>query len=352
MRLEDFDYDLPEELVAQHPLKDRAQSRLLVLSREDNGIRHLCFSDMKGFLRRGDLLVLNDTKVIPARLEAKKKTGGRVEILLVERGTQAKLGSSETSGVLVWRCLISPFKGLKYGVNVSLDRGIEAVVRGRDEEGLWLVEFRGEGLSEGLLLRTGRVPLPPYIKRSPVEADSARYQTVFAKNPGAVAAPTAGLHFTETLLREIEGMGVGVSYITLHTGPGTFLPVRREEITGHKMPAERYYITADVSERIENTKKNGRRIIAVGSTVARTLETVFKDGIDKPALEGRTGLFIYPGFTFRATDALITNFHLPRTTLMMLVSAFADMELIKKAYKEAVRERYRFFSYGDCMLIL
>lgn len=339
MELKDFDFNLPEDLIAQHPLEQRDSSRLMVLNRSERSVSHRQFRDIKEYFREGDLLILNNTKVIPTRVYGKKHTGGRLEFLLIER----LKGEKE-----VWRCLIKNSKGLKKGSRFTLDNGIEAIVAGVDEEGLWNCEF-----SQILDLEAiGRIPLPPYIRREADEEDRIRYQTVFAGVNGAVAAPTAGLHFTEEILGELKGKGVGIDYITLHTGPGTFMPVRVDNIQEHKMLKERYEISPQVFERIANAKKEKRRVIAVGTTSTRALEASVRDGFESPRLEGSTDLFIYPGFEFKVIDALLTNFHLPGSTLIMLVSAFAGHDFLLKAYSEAVEEKYRFFSYGDAMLIV
>ena len=333
MQLKDFDYPLPEELIALRPLTERAASRLLVLDRATGAISHNRFSDITALLRPGDLLVLNDTLVIPARISGAKPTGGRVEVLLVER--------LEGPGDR-WSCLV---KGLK-GDKILFGDAIEAAVVRSGADGLYTLSFSGLG-GQSPAERLGAVPLPPYIKRPPDGADIARYQTVFAVNAGAVAAPTAGLHFTEELLDEISGAGVEVAFITLHVGPGTFVPVRVDDIERHKMMQERYSISAEVAKSIERARAEGRRIVAVGTTTVRALEAWGAGG----AREGRTDIFIYPGFEFKVVQALVTNFHLPCSTLLMLVSALAGRELIMKAYAEAIKERYRFFSYGDAMFI-
>lgn len=344
MRLKDFEYDLPEELIAQHPLKDRDASRLMVLNRTNGSIEHKAFRDIGDYLKEGDLLILNNTKVIPTRLLGFKPTGGKIEIFLIRKTREDKEGE-------VWKCLAKPSKRLKPGVKLSFDGGLEAEVVGNlPDEGLWECGFKKS--LEGELEKFGKVPLPPYIRRQADEADSIRYQTVFADEKGAVAAPTAGLHFTVDLLNELKKKGVDVRYITLHTGPGTFMPVRAEEVTLHKMLGEAYNIGQDVFEAVKKAKEEKRRVIAVGTTSTRALEASFKDGFDDPKLTGETDLFIYPGFRFKVIDGLLTNFHLPESTLIMLVSAFAGLENVLKAYKLAVEEKYRFFSYGDAMLII
>lgn len=338
MDLKDFTFDLPERLIAQEPLPERDSSRLMTLSRKDGSLSHRLFMDFPGLLRPGDLLVLNDTKVIPTRLLGVKPTGGRVELLLVEKTSSAPEE---------WKCLAKPAKGLKPGTIVLFDDGVEAEMTGQDEEGLTTCRFSAPLDLE----RIGRVPLPPYIRRQATDADSSRYQTVFAGSEGAVAAPTAGLHFTGKLLDEIRARGVEVRALTLHTGPGTFMPVRVENIKEHRMMKERYRIDQGVFSSVVKAKEEGRRVVAVGTTSTRALEAAFATGFDNPALEGSTGLFIYPGYSFRVVDALLTNFHLPESTLLMLVCAFACREFVLEAYRQAVGMEYRFFSYGDAMFI-
>lgn len=341
MRTQDFDFHLPEELIAQRPLPERDRSRLMVLSRSTGAIEHRLFTDIASCLKPGDVLVLNDTKVIRARLEARKSTGGRVEVLLVRMCWSEGVREG-------WICLIRNSKGLEKGALLHLDGGIEAEVLGRDEEGLWTCSFT-KGLSDSIE-RLGKVPLPPYIRREADSEDVARYQTVFARESGAVAAPTAGLHFTQGLLDEVRNMGVEVRRLTLHTGPGTFMPVRVDDISTHRMLKERYTIGKETFDAVTRAKAEKRRVIAVGTTSARALESAFSG--EAPALRGDTALFIYPGFEFRAVDALITNFHLSGSTLIMLASAFAGHKPLMGAYKEAIRQRYRFFSYGDAMFIV
>jgi len=337
MDLKDFTFDLPEHLVAQEPLPERDSSRLMTLSRKDGSVAHLSFRDFPGLLKPGDLLVLNDTKVIPTRLLGAKPSGGHVELLLVER---------TSSSPEEWKCLARPGKGLKPGTVVLFD-GVEAVMTGQDEEGLFTCRFQAPLDLE----RIGHVPLPPYIRRKATDADSRRYQTVFAGVDGAVAAPTAGLHFTAKLLDEVKGRGVEVCTLTLHTGPGTFMPVRAERIEEHRMMKERYRIGEGVLASVVKAKEEGRRVVAVGTTSTRALEAAFASGLGAPVPEGSTGLFIYPGYSFRVVDALLTNFHLPESTLLMLVSAFAGREHVLEAYRQAVERGYRFFSYGDAMFI-
>ena len=342
MDLRDFTFDLPESLIAQEPLAERDSSRLMTVSRKTGAIGHRLFRDLPEYLKPGDLLVLNDTKVIPTRLIGAKPTGGKVELLLVEK---------TPSGAEEWKCLARPAKGLKHGTKVLFEGAgvvVEAEMLGQDDEGLFVCRFSGALDLE----RLGQVPLPPYIKRVATDADSRRYQTVFAGVDGAVAAPTAGLHFTEQLLDGIKSMGVEVCRVTLHTGPGTFMPVRSEKIEEHRMMRERYRIDESVFSAVVKAKEEGRRVVAVGTTSTRALEASAQGGFASPVLEGSTSLFIYPGYRFRVVDALLTNFHLPESTLLMLVSAFAGRELVLDAYREAVKKEYRFFSYGDAMFII
>jgi S-adenosylmethionine:tRNA ribosyltransferase-isomerase len=337
MDLRDFTFDLPERLIAQEPLGERDSSRLMTVSRKTGAIDHRFFKDLPEFLRAGDLLVLNDTKVIPTRLIGARPTGGKVELLLVEKTSEVPEE---------WKCLARPARGLKPGTKVSFG-GVAGEMLGQDEEGLFICRF-----SSALdLMKIGRVPLPPYIRREATVADSSRYQTVFAGVDGAVAAPTAGLHFTERLLDAIKARGVEVCRVTLHTGPGTFMPVRSEKIEEHRMMRERYRIGEPVFSSVVKAKEEGRRVVAVGTTSTRALEASVAGGFSSPVLEGSTNLFIYPGYRFKVVDALLTNFHLPESTLLMLVSAFAGRELVLEAYREAVKKEYRFFSYGDAMFI-
>ncbi|MFZ3071805.1 MAG: tRNA preQ1(34) S-adenosylmethionine ribosyltransferase-isomerase QueA [Thermodesulfobacteriota bacterium] len=334
----DFDYFLPEELIAQYPIERRDESRLMVIHRDSGAIEHKNFPDIIGYLREGDLLVLNDTKVMPARLIGKKSTGGKVELLLI-----SMVGDSD-----LWRCMVKPEKGIKSRARFFFADGFSAEAIEKDETGYWIFRLDGEDIKEKIQ-RHGKIPLPPYIRREAEEIDKTRYQTIFAEKEGAIAAPTAGLHFTDAIFEEIKKKGVLIRYVTLHTGPATFLPVR--DVASHKVPAEHYIIGKDVSLEIIKAKEEKRRVVAVGSTVTRTLEAAFLKGFENPILEGETDLFITPGFEFKVIDALITNFHLPKSSLLMMVSAFVGKDFILKAYKEAVEKRYRFFSYGDCMMI-
>ena len=341
MNLHDFYYDLPQELIAQDPLEDRSSSRLLVLHRETAEGEHRIFRDIVEYLKPGDCLVINDTKVIPARLMGVKEgTGAGIEVLLLKR----KEGN-------VWETLVKPGKKARPGARILFGDGLlKGEVIDVVEDGNRLIRFEYEGIFEEILDQLGQMPLPPYITHQ--LKDKNRYQTVYAKHDGSAAAPTAGLHFTPELLRQIEEMGVSIAHVTLHVGLGTFRPVKVENIQEHHMHSEFYVVEEDQAELINRTKKEGGRVIAVGTTSCRTLESATgEDGILK-AGSGWTDIFIYPGYQFRMIDALITNFHLPESTLMMLVSAFAGRELIMETYAEAVKERYRFFSFGDAMFIV
>ncbi len=338
MRPEEFLYPLPEELIARYPAERRDASRLMVLHREDGRVEHRRFPQIVDYLREGDLLVLNDSRVIPARLRGRKPTGGHIELLVVKE---------QRAGL--WQCMAKPARGLKKGVRIDIAEDFHATVEEREKDGFFLMSFSLP--LKDALSRCGEVPLPPYIRRAPEPIDRERYQTVFAKHNGSVAAPTAGLHFTEKVLEEIRSKGVELHHITLHTGPGTFLPVRERDIEKHRLHPEYYRVTPEVFDAIKRAKKEGRRIIAVGTTVTRTLETVFSNE-HNPVLEGETSLFIYPGYSFRVVSSMVTNFHLPGSTLIMLVCAFAGKDTIMRAYRIAIKEKYRFYSYGDCMLII
>ena len=339
LKLSDFDYDLPEFLIAQEPSSVRDRSRLMILKREAGGIKHSIFSDIEHYLVPGDLLVLNNTKVFPCRLLAKKPGGGKAEIFLL----------SEIERNL-WDALVKGGVGASKRLNIA--PGIEAEVVNESNEGTRSVRFYGVNDIRGVLPEIGKTPLPPYIKRSPFPCDRERYQTVYAAHEGAVAAPTAGLHFTGELLQRLESQGVDFVMVTLHVGPGTFQPVRSEVIVDHRMLQERYSISADSAASINLAKANGRRVIAVGTTSVRTIETASRDDGTVASGEGYSDLFIHPGYRFKVTDGIITNFHLPKSTLLMLVSAFAGRENILSAYRAGVTEKYRFYSYGDAMLIL
>ncbi|ANU41309.1 tRNA preQ1(34) S-adenosylmethionine ribosyltransferase-isomerase QueA [Flavonifractor plautii] len=340
MKTADFDFYLPEELIAQTPLERRDASRLLVLDKETGATRHMHFFDLPTLLRPGDCLVLNDSRVLPARLLGHREpTGGAVEVLLlIDRGDK------------VWECLVRPGRKLKPGTRLSFgDGSLKAEVMEVCEGGNRLVRFEYEGIFLETLERLGKMPLPPYIKAE--LSDPERYQTVYSREVGSAAAPTAGLHFTRALLEQVQEMGVKVCYVTLHVGLGTFRPVKEEEITDHEMHSEYCMISAETAETINRTKREGGRVICVGTTSCRTIESwAAEDGTLKECA-GWTNIFIYPGYRFKALDCLITNFHLPESTLIMLVSALAGREHVLAAYKEAVEQRYRFFSFGDAMFI-
>ena len=346
MTLDEFDYELPRERIAQHPLPRRDAARLLVLDRATGRLEDSGVGELAGWLDAGDLLVLNDTRVVPARLLGRKASGGRVELLLVER-----VAPDEP----VWRCLLRASRKPGVGARLELADDLSATVLGREADGLWLVGFESRSSSlgslEAALERAGRLPLPPYIERPPAEDDRERYQTVFARRPGAVAAPTAGLHFTPELLGALAAAGIGTAWLTLHVGPGTFEPVRSERVDDHVMHAEVFEIPEATADALRVARERGARIVAVGTTVVRALEHVAKRDGEVHAARGACDLFIRPGFRFRVVDALLTNFHLPRSTLLMLVAAFAGRERVLEAYAHAMRERYRFYSYGDAMLV-
>ena len=340
MKTSDFYFDLPEELIAQDPLEDRSSSRLMVLDKNTGEITHRIFRDITEYLHPGDCLVINDTKVIPARLiGAKEDTGAKIEILLLKRKEND-----------IWETLVKPGKKCRPGAKVVFGNGeLRAEILEVLEDGNRLVQFSYEGIFEEVLDRLGQMPLPPYITHK--LQDKNRYQTVYAKYEGSAAAPTAGLHFTKELLSQIESMGVEIARVTLHVGLGTFRPVKVENVLEHHMHSEFYQVTPEAADKINAAKKAGGRIISVGTTSTRTLESVAKeDGTIVPG-SGNTEIFIYPGYRFRAIDGLITNFHLPESTLLMLVSALAGKDHIMAAYAEAVKERYRFFSFGDAMFI-
>ncbi len=343
MKVSDFDYDLPESLVAQRPVEPRDASRLLVIPRDGGPLRHLRFGDLPELLAPGDLLVLNDTRVVPARLVGRKASGGKCELLLCE--------PLDPPGGARYRAMGQSSKALRPGTRVRFGN-LEAVIEATEGEGFFAVRFDRMGRElERALEREGRIPLPPYIRREPDAADRERYQTVLARVPGSAAAPTAGLHFTEALLSRLEARGVRRTTVTLHVGPGTFLPVRSEEVEGHRLHAERYSIGEEAVRAFADCRARGGRVVAVGSTAVRTLESAF-DGTGLLAGTGSTALFIVPGHRFRAVDGMVTNFHLPRSTLLMLVCAFAGRERVLAAYREAVARAYRFFSYGDATLVL
>ena len=340
LKKSDFYFDLPEELIAQDPLLDRSSSRLLVLDRESGEVEHHIFKEITGYLQSGDCLVLNNTKVIPARLLGKKAdTGAAVEVLLLKRHEND-----------VWETLVKPGKKCKPGARLDFGEGLlQAEVLDTVEEGNRLIRFEYEGIFEEILDKLGEMPLPPYITHK--LQDKNRYQTVYAKYEGSAAAPTAGLHFTPELLAEIEAKGVSIAYVTLHVGLGTFRPVKVDNILEHHMHSEYYQVSQEAADKINTVKKNGGRVICVGTTSCRTVESAAdENGLVQEGCDN-TEIFIYPGYRFKVLDALITNFHLPESTLVMLVSALAGRENVLHAYEEAIREKYRFFSFGDAMFI-
>ena len=341
MKTSDFFYDLPEELIAQDPLEDRTASRLLVLNRETGAVEHKIFSDVIDYLNEGDCLVINNTRVIPARLIGEKEgTGGKVEVLLLKRRAND-----------VWETLVKPGKKLRPGARVTFGDGrLKAEILEIAEEGNRLVRFYYEGIFEEILDSLGEMPLPPYITHK--LEDKEMYQTVYAKYDGSAAAPTAGLHFTKELLSKIEEKGIKIASITLHVGLGTFRPVKVDDVNNHHMHTEWYEVNAEAADIINETKRNGGRVICVGTTSCRTIESVADENGYMKAKTGETDIFIYPGYKFKVMDGLITNFHLPESTLVMLVSAFAGKENVLAAYETAVKERYRFFSFGDAMLLI
>lgn len=339
MNTEEFDYYLPEELIAQHPLKDRAAARFMTINRETGEVGHDYFYNVKNYLKPGDCLVLNDTRVIPARLYGvKEHTGGAIEFLLLTRRSQN-----------VWEVILKPGRKAKEGARFVFGEGkLVAEVKEVLDNGNRIVEFEYEGLFENVLDELGEMPLPPYITAK--LENKEMYQTVYSVHEGSAAAPTAGLHFTKELLAEIEEMGVKLAYLTLHVGLGTFRPVKVDNVEEHKMHSEFYSVSEECAKTVNDTIDNGGRVICIGTTSCRTVESAAENG-RLVAKSGWTDIFIYPGYEFKITQALITNFHLPKSTLIMLVSALSDKEKILNAYNIAVKERYRFFSFGDCMII-
>lgn len=344
-KLSSYDYDLPKDLIAQKPTKPRDHSRLLVLHKRSGCIEHKRFFEITDYLKEGDILILNNSKVFPARLiGSKQETGGKIEVFLLN-----KIKNN------VWQCLIGG-KGRKENLKILFAGKLAGVITKKNEDETWQVKFNQTGISfMKTIERIGQMPLPPYIKRNEkrsLRSDTSNYQTTFADNKkiGSVAAPTAGLHFTPALLRKIKKQGIDIVYITLHVGLGTFAPVKTDDITKHKMHSEFYSIKNSDRKKIIEAKKKKQRIITVGTTSTRTLESIFSHY--KKDISGWTDIFIYPGYRFKAVDAMITNFHLPKSTLLMLVSALADEKKIKNAYKEAIKHKYRFYSYGDAMLII
>ena len=342
MDLHDFYYDLPQELIAQDPLSDRSSSRLMVLDKKTGAIEHKIFKDIIDYLNPGDCLVINDTKVIPARLIGEKVgTRAAIEVLLLTRKDDLK----DT-----WEVLVKPGKKARVGAKISFGNGkLIGEIIDIVEEGNRLIQFTYDGIFEEILDELGQMPLPPYITHK--LEDKNRYQTVYATHEGSAAAPTAGLHFTKELLEKIKEKGIDIARVTLHVGLGTFRPVKEENILDHHMHSEFYMVEQKEADKINNARKNGHRVIAVGTTSTRTLESVAKEDGTIPACSGWTQIFIYPGYKFKAIDCLITNFHLPESTLVMLVSALAGREHVLHAYEQAVKEKYRFFSFGDAMFI-
>ena len=342
MKLTDYDYDLPEALIAQQPCPQRDASRLMVVDRGTRKIHHTQFSQIDEFLPTRSLLVINDTKVIPARLIGRKlPTGGKIEVLLTHQ-----------KGTNTWEALVKPGRRVTHGTRIVFGAGaLIGKVLAKSPRGLYTVRFKYDGDFQEILAQVGRVPLPPYIKREPNHTDTEEYQCVYAKEAGAIAAPTAGLHFTLDLMDKLKRGGIHQVPLTLHVGLGTFQPVKAEDIEMHEMHSEYFELSQSSADQINAAKREGRKIVAVGTTSVRALETVASNCSVNP-YQGYTDIFIYPGYQFKVIDALVTNFHLPKSTLLMLVSAFAGHEFIFKAYQEAIAQKYRFYSYGDAMLIL
>ena len=348
--IEDYDYNLPEELIAQKPVAARDQSRLLTLDRQSGKLSHHVFSELDTLLQASDVLVVNDTRVVPGRLVGKKETGGRIEILILNyaSGIQSPASSKQ------FECLIKASKPTRVGSRLFFSEHVQAIVTERIDEYIHCLKFSYKGEFADIIEKIGKTPLPPYIKRDgcqPPEADRSTYQTIYASRSGAIAAPTAGFHFTNELMRRLKVKGIRVAKITLHVGYGTFLPVRVNDIRKHRMHSEWFDIPKETASMVSEAKKDGRRVVAVGTTAVRTLEYAADESGDIRSKRGDCDLYIYPGYRFRVVDALITNFHLPKSTLLMLVSAFTDRDKILKAYETAIQERYRFYSYGDAMLI-
>ena len=340
MKTDDFDYELPLELIAQTPLENRSSSRLMIVDKENGNLKHEVFHNIVNYLNEGDVLVLNDTKVLPARIiGTKEETGAVIELLLLKNNQKDE-----------WECLVKPGKRVKVGTIISFGEGLlKAKCIGEKEEGIKDFELIYDGILYEILDKLGTMPLPPYIKEK--LDDQSRYQTVYAKNVGSAAAPTAGLHFTTELLNKIKQKGITICYLTLHVGLGTFRPVNVEDVTKHKMHSEFYSMSKETADILNKAKKNNNKIISVGTTTTRTLETVMNKYNEFCECSGWTDIFIYPGYEYKAIDGLITNFHLPKSTLIMLVSAFSSKDIILNAYKEAVNEKYRFFSFGDAMFL-
>jgi len=346
MDLKEFDYELPESLIAAYPSREREAARLLVVDRKSGALTHGVFAELGNFLDQGDLLVLNDTKVFPARLRGAKESGGKVEALLIERFPEKDRS--------LWIAMVDAAKKPAVGSRLGFGAELAAEVIGDLGRGRFALEFQHQGDFAALLEAFGEPPLPPYVrrKRATEGLDRDRYQTVYAAHPGAIAAPTAGFHFTPELFGKLRAKGIDKALLTLHVGPGTFQPVREQQIENHPMEGERYVVTAETADKINRAKQTGRRVVAVGSTTTRTLEWVARQRDEVVADEGIARLYIRPGDSFRVLDALITNFHLPASTPLILVAAFAGLDLVRRAYAEAIKKRYRFYSYGDAMLIL
>ncbi len=338
MNTSDFYFDLPENLIAQTPLLNREQSKLMVLDRKSGEVEHKTFIDVLEYINEGDCIVINDTKVIPARLYGRRQTGGAIELLLLNR-----------INLTTWETLLKPAKKIKIGEELIFSDKLTGKITEVKEDGNRIIEFSFDGVFEQILDELGEMPLPPYIYEKLEDKD--RYQTVYAKNDGSSAAPTAGLHFTDNVLKKLEEKGVKIARLTLHVGLGTFRPVQVTDTKDHKMHTEKYVVTKECADIINETKKNGGRVFSVGTTSCRTLETVADETGFMKEQSGETDIFIYPGVKFKVVDCLITNFHLPESTLIMLVSAFSSKEITLNAYNQAVKEQYRFFSFGDCMLV-
>lgn len=345
MLVSEFDYNLPEELIAQTPSKKREESRMMVLDKQAQTIEHKHFYDIVDYLDDNCILVLNNTKVIPARLYAHKETGALIEIFLLKEHDNKQ-----------WEALIKPAKRVKEGMTLKVADCLSVKMLERLDEGKWLIELIYEGILYEVLDKVGNIPLPPYIERKMTDderksLDYERYQTVYAKNEGSVAAPTAGLHFTKEILEKLKAKGVEIAYVTLTVGLGTFRPVKCEEITDHKMDSEEFEISQETADAINKAKSMGKKLVAVGTTSVRTLETAYQQFGEIKTCKSASRLFIYPPYEFKVVDNLITNFHLPKSTLLMLVSALEGKEFIFKAYEEAIKNKYHFYSYGDCMLL-
>ena len=346
MRLEDFDYNLPEALIAQHPCEMRDHARMMVVKRETEEIVDDIFFNLPEYLKKGDVVVINDSKVIPARLIGEKETGGLIEILLLSKK------SKESEPFQTWEVLLRPAKRVRTGTIISFESGCEAIIVDRLSDKKWLIKFKTEMNFQHFLSQYGTAPLPPYIKRKKGSAerdkDIDRYQTIYARTPGSVAAPTAGMHFSHLVLDKIKKKGVNVAPVTLHVGYGTFLPIETDYVESHVMEKEYFQISKETIEIINKAEN----VIAVGTTSTRVIESVVDENGKVKSVSDQTGLFIYPGYHFKRVNTLITNFHLPRSSLFMLVCAFTGKDLIRRAYQQAIEDRYRFYSYGDCMLIL